>query len=524
MADRNDVRIVTYNGVDGACAAAIALLKHPKARLAVTSAARVGQTLAELSAEKHPPTEVHVCGVGVSRCWPEVLAAAQGLRAKGTHIFWYCGRGYLDGQREQFERVGSPVFLDLRANAEAVCEHLGLKGDPHGRRLTELARHDPNNEKGQPPKNPTGEQQWWLDLIEASISQYFKYQDTESYAQAIYRLAEQRRDEHDEHMVKVYRSYRSKYMLQGKSAPMRRLRELIKKCAVTDEHILVTGESGVGKEHVAHLLHEGSSRGANPFVPVNCTLFTGNTGLANSVLFGHVRGAFTGAERERAGAFVTADSGTLFLDEIGELPAEVQGKLLRVLEDGWVTPEGSDEPKEVDVRVVAATNRDLGAMIREGRFRDDLYHRMETLRIHVPPLREHTEDIPLIAEHVLVTLGAAAGAQRPAETDMEHLRAYDWPGNVRQLIKLLKRATYLGMDIGAVIAEEHRLLSLAPAGTEGAEPGALFPERPEEIRPLREVQRAYARRALELNEGNQAATARMLKIAPNTLRAYLAEG
>jgi transcriptional regulator with GAF, ATPase, and Fis domain len=252
-------------------------------------------------------------------------------------------------------------------------------------------------------------------------------------------------------------------------------------------------------------------------IPVNCALFAGNVGLANSILFGHVKGAFTGADRDREGAFVAADAGILFLDEVGELPARVQAKLLRVLEDGQIKPEGADRPRrQVDVRVVAATNRDLPTMMRRGEFRTDLYHRLDTLRIEVPPLRDHPEDIALIAADTLRNLEAAGADGLLSPAELRELRSYDWPGNVRQLIKVLKRSAYLGIPIAETLAEE-RACALGAREDEGW----LLPRSAEEIRPIRKVREEYAARALELNDGNLAATARALGIAPNTLRSYL---
>ena len=260
-----------------------------------------------------------------------------------------------------------------------------------------------------------------------------------------------------------------------------------------------------------------------PLIPVNCALFAGNPSLANSTLFGHVKGAFTGAVSDRDGAFVSADSGILFLDELGELPPEVQAKLLRVLEDGWVTPEGSDRPRKVDVRVVAATNRDLPAMIRRGAFRADLYHRLDTLLIRVPPLRDHMEDVEAIARQLLPTVMPEGREFRLTARDVKHLRGYDWPGNVRQLIKVLKRSVYLGMPLREAIDEERRLGPLVEQQESATPPCPLWPHTADQVRPMDDVKRDYAARALELHANNIAATARALGIAINTLRSYVTE-
>jgi DNA-binding NtrC family response regulator len=514
-----EICILTYNGVDGACAAATVLLKHPEARLEVTSAARVGQSLRELVDASRRPAELHVCGLGVWCDWEEVSGPASELKAEGTRIYWYCGRGYLNSRRDRFESFCTPIFLDLSTNTAAVREHIRSVSSRESTRLAELARHDPHNEADPGHPQPTERERWWMDFIEASISQYFKYQDIDAYRRAIRKLARNEAEERDARMVEVFRRNGMRYVLRGKSDVMKRLRERIRRCAEADEHVLITGESGVGKEYVAHLIHERSSRAMGPMIPVNCAVFAGNVGLANSVLFGHLKGAFTGASTRREGAFVAADSGILFLDELGELPLEVQSKLLRVLEDGWITPEGADRPeRKVDVRVVAATNREISRMVQEGTFRADLYHRLDTLRVPVPPLREHPDDIPAIAEHALSSLHGESPGERLSSAQHETLRRYRWPGNVRQLLKVLKRARHLNLTVEAALNEESRS---TPPHTGQTREGAFLPRTPEDIRTIEEVKSAYAARALEVNRGNRSDTARKLDISPNTLRSYV---
>jgi DNA-binding NtrC family response regulator len=509
MSESGEVAVVTYFGIDGACAAAMALLRWPEAELVPTSAARVGQAFDGLLRRHHALSEVHVCGVGVHCPWEDLARPARGLASHGVRIFWHCGRGYLHAQRDAFAEFSAPAFADAGSNTEAVRLHLGLGGGI-ALALADLAGHDPNVEKGW--RRPSEEQAFWMDLVNAAIADYFKYQDEAAFPEAVRRLSLMRPDEADRRRVAVFRKSGFRHVLWGRSAAMGRLRETVRRCAEADEPVLVTGESGVGKEYVAHLVHQRSRRATGPFVAVNCALFAGNGALANSTLFGHVKGAFTGALHDRDGAFVSADAGMLFLDELAELPPEVQAKLLRVIEDGWVTPEGADRPRQVDVRIIGATNQDLAGQVRAGAFRADLFHRLDVLQVRVPPLREHIEDVDAIVEQVLPTLRSGTKLEARA---MQALRAYDWPGNVRQLIKVLKRSLYLDQPVDAVIAEERRLGSLEPACE-------LWPASAADVRPIREVQRAYAARAFELNSGNYAATARALGIAVNTLRAYLA--
>jgi DNA-binding NtrC family response regulator len=385
-----------------------------------------------------------------------------------------------------------------------------------------MARCETNVRKAW--KEPNEEQAFWVDLVSASIAQYFKYQDEGAYREAIRKLSRLDLDAEDRREIEVFRRSGFKHVLWGKSAAMRDLRETIGKCARLDEPVLITGESGVGKEYVARLIHERSERAMGPFVPVNCALFAGSAALANSILFGHVKGAFTGAIKDRDGAFVSASGGILFLDELADLPAEIQAKFLKVLEDGWVTPEGSDNPRKVNVRVLAATNRALPSLIRGGKFRADLYHRLDMLQIQVPPLREHIEDVEDIVGRLLPSLSEGRETKDLTPEDIRHLRSYDWPGNVRQLIKVLKRSVYLELPLSDVIDRERELGALVVVEGDDAGQHGLWPVVAKDIRPMREVRREYATRALELHAGNYTVTARVLGIAVNTLKAYLARG
>ncbi len=282
---------------------------------------------------------------------------------------------------------------------------------------------------------------------------------------------------------------------------------------------MILGESGVGKEHVAHLLWERSKRAFGPFVPVNCATFTGNPGLANADLFGHVKGAFTGAVRDRPGRFAEADGGMLFMDELGELPLEVQAKILRVLEDGWITPEGADKPtRQVDVRVIAATNADISDMVRTKTFRADLFHRLSALPLRIPPLRERREDINEIIDERLAVLAAEGYGGNISRADRARLQEYDWPGNVRQLIKVIERGIILEEKFDAILADERAVLGTADDTATEKDRGVLMPASVEEALSMTEVQRRYARHVWELCGGSFAAAARALDVTTTTLR------
>ncbi len=282
----------------------------------------------------------------------------------------------------------------------------------------------------------------------------------------------------------------------------------VEKVAATDISVLVTGETGTGKELVARELHRRSPRADGPFVTVNCGAIPEN--LMESELFGHVRGAFTGAVATRTGRFQQANGGTLFLDEIGELPPHLQVKLLRALQERVVTKVGDTKPERVDIRVVSATHRDLEAEIRAGRFREDLFYRLNVVNLHLPPLRERGEDVVVIAKFLLDKYAAEFGSKVRGFTPnaLVALRKHPWPGNVRQLENRLKKAIVL-CDKPLVEPEDMD----------------LGPESLEEIKPLNVAREEFTRRyileVLEQNNGNRTKTAQDLGVDPRTIFRYL---
>jgi len=240
----------------------------------------------------------------------------------------------------------------------------------------------------------------------------------------------------------------------GESSAIAEVLEMVAQVAETEATVLVSGETGTGKELVARAVHELSPRRSGPFVPVNCAALA--EGLLESELFGHVRGAFTGADRDREGLFSAADGGTLLLDEVGDMSLRLQKRLLRVLQEGEATPVGSSRPQRVDVRVVAATHRDLKTEMEAGRFRDDLYYRLAVFPIRLPPLRERGGDIPLLVRHLLDRLADRSSAPVPtalAARAMKALRAHSWPGNVRELFAAVESAAIRAR--GGEIRVEH---------------------------------------------------------------------
>jgi len=230
--------------------------------------------------------------------------------------------------------------------------------------------------------------------------------------------------------------------LVHRSESFRACVEVVERAARTDASVLLQGESGTGKELLAHHLHDASNRAGRPFVPVDCTTIP--EALVESELFGHVKGAFTGATANKVGLFQLADGGTLFLDEVGELPPAFQPRLLRAIQERQLRPVGGSQVLPFDVRIVCATNRNLQKEVEAGRFREDLYYRLDVIRIDVPPLRERREDIESLARHFLERFGKASGIEAMAAEVLEALRGHHWPGNVRQLRNVLERACALG--------------------------------------------------------------------------------
>jgi two-component system response regulator AtoC len=323
----------------------------------------------------------------------------------------------------------------------------------------------------------------------------------------------------------------------GHSVRMRAVREMIDRVAATDATVLVWGESGVGKEMVARGLHQKSPRRDRPFVKVNCAALP--VELLESELFGYERGAFTGAHRQKPGKFEVANTGTIFLDEVGEMPIPLQAKLLQVLQDREFSRLGSRHDIRVDVRVIAATNKDLGKLVERGLFREDLYYRLNVVNIHVPALRDRREEIPILVEHFTDEYARQYGRprQKVSATTMRLFMTYSWPGNVRELENVVKRIELLGSE--EWVAQE---LTSRPAPTPepalplgyaaappaaGHAPLAALEEgltlKDIARRAALEAERAALKTVLDLVHWNRLEAARRLKVSYKTLRRKIRE-
>lgn len=308
-----------------------------------------------------------------------------------------------------------------------------------------------------------------------------------------------------EDLKRALRERRALAGIIGKAANMQALYELIEQVAPYPIPVLLTGETGVGKERFADAIHAASPRAEKMLLKINCAVLTRD--LAESELFGHRRGAFTGAQEDRVGHFESANGGTLLLDEVGELAPALQAKLLRVLQEGELQRIGESRVRKIDVRVIAATNRDLEQEVQQGHFRADLYYRLSAVRLVVPPLRERLEDLPLLAEHFLDRFAREFKCLRPrlAADALRELLARSWPGNVRELENSLRLATIRAMRTGTI-----------EVGHLDARPERAEPTREDTLN-LAELERRAIERALARADGNASEAARLLGIDRSTL-------
>ncbi len=315
----------------------------------------------------------------------------------------------------------------------------------------------------------------------------------------------------------------------GACPPMIEVYKRVEKVAATDLSVLITGETGTGKELIAHEIHNRSPRQSHPFVTVNCGAIPEN--LIESELFGHIKGSFTGAVSNQIGKFQAAHKGTIFLDEIGELPLQLQVKFLRVLQERKVQRVGESKTTSVDVRVVAATNRDLAKEVAEGRFREDLYHRLNVIGVHLPPLRDRGDDVLLIARYLVGRYASEYGVKIDPATAFDTtatraLMRFEWPGNIRQLENHIKKALVLA-DGPGLTAKDLELDAGGSGGSDAsnAKSGNDVMALPDEVIPLSEArdmwQRRYINRVLALNNGNRTKTARDLGVDPRTIFRHL---
>ncbi len=479
---------------------------------------RLPEFLAEEAAARTAPKwkEIYLLGVSLTGDTVTLADALAKLKAKGVKVVWISAIPIHD---DVAEAVGDAleVFYQEGSLLEAV-------GEAFNTDVSQFQALLANAKRVPVQMRP------YFDLIAAAEFHYRNYQDTTIYSTAIRYMANGVHPEAWEQKIKDavrhYDRYGSRELL-GKSAAIRTLQGRINRVAVHEyARVLILGESGTGKETVAQQIHTKSPRRNMPFVAFNCASISRE--LLEDRFFGHEKGAFTGATERTDGLFLMADGGTLFLDEIGEMSADVQALLLRVLEGGRFMRVGGREELKCDVRLVTATNRNLPALVRDGKFRADLYQRLNVVQLRTPSLREHKGDIPVIAN---AWWRKYHGGRVLNGEQIAALMDYDYPGNVRELINILDRATALEEDDFTLLMREHKEMNAALFPMQNAESrmqnGAVTTvatrhDPPKEEFPdnLEEATRLHVRRVFEKCDRNLTRAAAALDISRNTVRKY----
>ena len=500
---RSDNLILTGWGYAEYVAAASAALKALKGDADVlgVSRRRLPEFMEEMAERKKGdrPSSIYLLGVSLFGD-PERLAAALGkLKKEGVKVKWISAMEMPDDAKEILDGLLDVQVFDSSL-LEAVGQSFGVDVEQYKPFLRDA-------------KRSSADVRAYLTLIDAAQFYYRNYQDESLYATAARYLANGVKPCAWEPSVKAAVEHYDRYggrELLGKSREIATLQERINRVAAHEHaRVLILGESGTGKETVAQQIHTKSPRGNMPFISFNCASVTKD--LLEDRFFGHEKGAFTNAIERTDGLFLMADGGTLFLDEIGEMPIEVQALLLRVLEGGRFMRVGGREELRCDVRLVTATNRDLPALVREGKFREDLYQRLNMVQLRTPALREHKDDIPTIANawwrkfHNNRTLD---------EEQIAALMDYDYPGNVRELVNILDRATALEENDFALLMREHKEMNAGLAGGLELKSGRV-PDK------LEDAIRLHVRRVYEKFGQNLTRAAEALDVSRNTVRKYL---
>ena len=531
MTENKQTIIVTSSGTDGAISAGLLFNKYGKDMpLFVTSQYAIGECLQSIAEHFCGIKELYICGVG---CHPNALELVQkclkDLKKNKTSVIWICGRGYLDSLETELKRCCQTIFTPAPSNSKSLADQLLC--DPNDQKLQEMLKlAEEYSTSIVAPENAQ-----WHDFIENACQRYFKFNDIQAFRSAILKTAGLEKMKPSDLQNLDQYSYRPAPL--GTSKAIKKVRESIRLVAATEEPVLILGPSGSGKELVARGVHEGSRRAKNIFLAINCAVLSTNADLAYDRLFGHAAGSFTGANKASKGAFVEASGGTLFLDEVAELPMGVQTQLLRVLEEKKVSPHGSVESKDVDVRIIAATNRDLPDMIRKGEFRHDLFYRLHVLIVKVPALKDRLEDLRSIAPYLLGGLQEQGYERTLTNQDWEAIKGYDWPGNIRQFANVLKRSVLMNIPLAETIEEEGELLASieGPRSSERIEPlpaaydkgkstphnSITLPVTFDKVLPEAEIRRQYMRHVFELSGQKWAAAAQSLGVSSNTLRTWL---
>ena len=460
-----------------------------------------------LSVEGAKWKRIYLLGISLGGDEPTLAQALKELRKKKVEVVWISGLQMSDSQKRDIAPLLKVMLFEGGYFNGSLVKAVGKAFKVDVSDVLPFAIEKNKIPKSVPP---------YHELISAAMYVHRCYQDERPYEMAIQYLAsgiaecawspEMRK------LIDHYRQYGNRELV-GSGTQMRELRSYIERIAAHPEaRVLILGESGTGKETVASQIHTRSPRRNEPFYAFNCASV--NKELLESRFFGHEKGAFTGADKQSIGLFELADGGTLFLDEIGELPLEAQGTLLRVLEGGRFMRLGGKDEIKTDVRLVTATNRNLPKMVREGKFREDLFMRLNVVQIRVPPLREHKEDIRDIAD----IWWFEKFRKHLTEEQVAALMEYDYPGNVRELLNLLERAAVLDeMDFTRLL-DKHKEMNVGLQDSDRSETGGIVA--PDE---LEEVIRQHVKKVFLKYAQNLSRASAALKISRNTLRKYVSE-
>ena len=511
--DKHGNLILTGWGYAEYVAAAAVALKAlgGSAEVLGVSRRRLPELLGEVAAERGAPRwkRIYILGVSLSGD-PEALATALAkLKAKGVEVEWISA---LDMPEEVAERLGGVLderARGTRAPTDTLLEVVGLAFGVDVKEFMPFVA----SAGARGTRDRASDFRAYLTLIDTAQFCYRNYQDESLYTTTVRYLANGVKpcawEPHVKAAVAHYDRYGGRELL-GKSHAIVTLQERINRVAVHEHaRVLILGESGTGKETVAQQIHTKSPRRDMPFIAFNCASVTKD--LLEDRFFGHERGAFTNAVERTDGLFLQADGGTLFLDEIGEMPIEVQALLLRVLEGGRFTRLGGKEELKCDVRLVTATNRDLPRLVSEGKFREDLYQRLNVVQLRTPSLREHKDDIPVIAN---AWWRKFHGNRVLREDQIAALMDYDYPGNVRELVNILDRATALEEDDFELLMREHKEMNAGLSGGLELKSGRI-PDK------LEDAIRIHVRRVYEKYAQNITRAAEALDVSRNTVRKYL---
>lgn len=514
----NNLILTGWGWPEYACAAALALRHFKDADVLGMSTRRLPEFLDGLKAPSW--RTIVIFGIGLTGDPERLASALKRLKTDGVRVFWISALPIPD---ELSPRTVAELKKSMKiyVNEDGLLEASGALFNLSFGDLTPLLHDKPRAAYHKACRT----------LLDAAMYAYRNYQDEVSYGAVIRHIANSDPEKSwtpAEHKLMAHYQRYGGRELAGRSDANLELLTQINRVAPHDEvRVLICGESGTGKETVAQLIHNKSPRREEPFLAFNCSSVTPN--LLESRFFGHEKGSFTGANERKDGLFALANGGTLFLDEIGELPLEAQGILLRVLEGGRFTRLGGTEELETNVRLITATNRDLAAMVRDGKFREDLFFRLNMIQIRIPPLRERISDVKQIADGWWLK----HCGHRLKQEQLAVLMSYDYPGNVRELINLLERATVFENTDFAKIIEDNRSMTanLRSGGVAEAKP--VVPECPATVNErivmnvedvpddLESVIRLHVRRVYEKYDRNLTKTAEALQIARNTLKKYL---